>query len=154
MNLNKIIKEKIGRDTTEYNSWRAMKERCTNKKHIEYHRYGERGIEMCERWLNSSQSFFDDMGRKPGSNYSIDRINPEGGYRKDNCRWATHTEQQRNKRNSTVLSDYQVMCIRSVPRKAANGRGPGYTRKDIADMFDLTKATTVRILDGRHHLCN
>lgn len=153
-NLEKLkMKECIRRDSTEYNSWRAIKERCNNKKHKEYKYYGARGVSVCAEWLNSSQVFFDDMGRKPNPNYSIDRINVDGNYCKENCRWATHKEQQRNKRNSIKLSKNDVENIRSVPRKSANGRGDGYTRKDIAEMFGVSLATTVRILRGVHYLC-
>ena len=148
-----IMKETIKKVSTEYNSWRGMKERCTNPKHKEYKYYGGRGIAICSEWSNSSKAFIIDMGPKPSSKHSIDRIDPDGNYCKDNCRWADHFEQQRNKRNSIKLSKSDVKNIRSVPRKKANGRGDGYTRQDIADMFGLSKATTVRVLLGVHYLC-
>jgi phosphatidate phosphatase PAH1 len=154
LNLEKLkMKELIKRSSTEYNSWRSIKERCQSLKHKEYKYYGARGIIMCDRWASSSQAFFEDMGRKPASNYSIDRIDVDGDYHKANCRWATHQEQQRNKRNSIDLTESDVRNMRLVPRTAANGRGLGYTRKDIAEMFCVPLATTVRILRGVHYSC-
>lgn len=79
----------------EYNSWRAMKERCDNKKYHAYNRYGGRGIRYCERWKDFA-NFLHDMGRKPTPKHSLDRIDNDGDYCPENCRWATQTEQVRN----------------------------------------------------------
>lgn len=86
--------------TPEYNSWASMKQRCTNKKHHAYKNYGGRGIIICERWLNNFENFYKDMGRKPGKVYSIDRINPDGDYEPNNCRWATPLQQRHNRRKA------------------------------------------------------
>ncbi len=82
--------------TCEYHAWESMKQRCTCKNHKAYHRYGGRGITICDRWLNSFANFLADMGARPSKNHSLDRINNELGYFKDNCRWATKKEQSRN----------------------------------------------------------
>lgn len=85
-----------GNVSTEYISWAHMKQRCLNPKDKKYPRYGGRGITICDRWVNSYESFIEDMGEKPGDEYSIDRIDLDGNYEPSNCRWATTIEQQNN----------------------------------------------------------
>lgn len=84
----------------EYNSWDAMIQRCRNPLGKNYHHYGGRGITVCERWLSSFENFYADMGPKPTPKHSIDRINNDGNYEPGNCRWATQSEQNFNKRRS------------------------------------------------------
>lgn len=72
-----------------------MRSRCTNPNVESYPRYGGRGIKVCERW-ESFENFLADMGQRPDGNYSIERINGDGHYEPDNCRWATNKEQQNN----------------------------------------------------------
>lgn len=76
------------RNTPEYAVWRAMKQRCNDPNHKDYKNYGGRGISICERWLNFFENFYSDMGEKPKPKrkYSIDRIDNEKGYYKENCR--------------------------------------------------------------------
>lgn len=81
----------------EFAIWAAMIQRCQNPKNIGYKDYGGRGITICERWLNSFENFFIDMGPKP-EKHSIDRINNDRGYSPENCRWATCHEQRMNQR--------------------------------------------------------
>lgn len=87
----------------EYYAWAAIKQRCYNPKHNAYKNYGGRGITVCERWLNSFDNFLADMGEAPSKNHSIDRINNEGNYEPENCRWATAKQQANNKRCSRTL---------------------------------------------------
>lgn len=86
-----------GRYLPEYSIWSAMIKRCGNSKADNYERYGGRGISVCESWLNF-ENFFRDMGSRPTLKHSIDRIDNDKGYSKDNCRWATGVEQSANKR--------------------------------------------------------
>jgi hypothetical protein len=87
-------------DTAEYRAWYNMIQRCYNPKHRAYKWYGGRGITVCDRWRNSFYKFVMDVGFKPNvSGFSLDRINNDGNYEPGNCRWATHIEQNHNKRN-------------------------------------------------------
>ena len=83
----------------EYGVWSGMKSRCTYPTMKCWKNYGGRGIKVCERWLNSFENFYADMGPRPSPKHSIDRFpDNDGNYEPGNCRWATDAEQQANKR--------------------------------------------------------
>jgi len=82
----------------EYRIWTGIKQRCLNKNSDAFGRYGGRGIYICETWEKSFSAFIDDMGKRPSPLHSIDRIDNEKGYEKDNCRWALISVQSRNTR--------------------------------------------------------
>jgi hypothetical protein len=101
--------------TDEYLIWRSMKQRCLNIKHVAYPHYGARGIRICDMWIKSFDSFYQDMGSRPSKKHSIDRIDNEKGYCKENCRWATKSEQGANKRNTIkVLQNGQLYTVRDL----------------------------------------
>lgn len=87
-------------------AWRSMVARCTNPDHAFYKNYGGRGIFVCDRWIESFENFMTDMGAKPGREFSLDRIDVNSGYSPENCRWATHKQQARNKRTSRMLEAF------------------------------------------------
>lgn len=87
-----------------YRSWQAMKDRCSNPKNAEWANYGGRGITVCERWRASYVAFIADVGQRPSADHSIDRIDVNGHYEPENCRWATSVVQCRNKRTSRYLT--------------------------------------------------
>jgi hypothetical protein len=86
----------------EYHVWRNMMERCNNTQHQAYSNYGGRGITVCKRW-HSFDKFYSDMGERPPER-SLERINNDRGYSPANCKWATSTEQQRNRRSARYLT--------------------------------------------------
>jgi hypothetical protein len=86
----------------EYVAWTSMKNRCTNPKCARYEIYGGRGIEVCQRWMDSYEAFLADVGRRPGPEYSLDRYpNTDGNYEPGNVRWATRSQQSLNRRPFT-----------------------------------------------------
>jgi hypothetical protein len=86
-----------------------MHSRCSNPSNHAYWRYGGRGIQVCSRW-KSFEKFLEDMGEKPSPGHSIDRIDNSKGYYLENCRWATDTEQVRN-RDVTLVVNYKNTTI-------------------------------------------
>jgi|SRR6478752_562102 len=105
-------------NSAEYRIWRHMKSRCYNPNVERYPNYGGRGVIVCERWLNSFENFYADMGPRPTASHSIDRFpDVNGNYEPSNCRWATTTEQSRNTTQNNwleyngerlILSDWAI----------------------------------------------
>lgn len=102
----------------EYWVWLGMRTRCYCKSSENYLNYGGRGIKICERWDNF-ENFLSDMGRRPTSEHTIERIDNDKDYSPDNCRWATTAEQNRNKRGVIIISHKgETMCLAEWGRKA------------------------------------
>ena len=89
----------------EYNSWKCMIRRCKNHNAINYKSYGGRGIKVCQRW-QTFENFLVDMGKRPSSQHSLDRVDMNGDYCPENCRWATRSEQANNTRRNRFITAF------------------------------------------------
>jgi hypothetical protein len=129
--------------TPEYRSWRAMRNRCNNPHSTRWENYGGRGISICERW-STFENFYADLGEKPEPKhlYSLDRWpDMNGNYEPGNCRWATDTDQARNKR-SVKLTVEKATEIRSL-------RASGVQNQDLAKQFGIHAATVSDVINNR-----
>lgn len=104
----------VNRNCPEYRTWMGMKARCADLKN---HRYGGRGIRVCKRWRESFAAFLADMGPRPPG-MTIDRINNDGNYTPRNCRWATRTEQSRNREGAVkVTLNGETMALAEAAKR-------------------------------------
>lgn len=100
---------RVGQRSPEYAAWDNMRARCSNPDRSEFHRYGGRGIRVCQRWIDGDgvrsgfEYFLADMGHRPSKDHSIDRVNNDGNYEPQNCRWATLKEQRRNMSSNRLI---------------------------------------------------
>lgn len=121
-----------GRTTPEYKVWRSMIARCYYPASPSYPEYGGRGITICERWQKSFTHFLADMGPKPSLEHSIDRIDSDGNYEAENCRWATWAEQARNRKSVIwITHNGQTLCATDWELKL--GLAPGLISHRLAD---------------------
>ncbi len=98
--------------TPEYRVWSQMIGRCHTETNESFPDYGARGIIVCERWRSDFAAFLSDMGPRPSLKHTLDRIENDGNYEPGNCRWATRTQQNRNRRvNVTLLLDGALMTL-------------------------------------------
>ena len=84
----------------EYKVWKGMVSRCEIPSATGYKNYGGRGVSICERWRHDFLQFLTDLGHRPSPGHSLDRIDGDGNYEPSNCRWATRTQQNQNRRNT------------------------------------------------------
>jgi len=99
---------RVGMKGPEYTIWLDMRKRCYKAYSNVYKYYGGRGIKVCDRWLDSFENFFFDMGKKPTNKHSIGRINNDGDYEPLNCRWATQSEQLNNTSRNRKITIFGV----------------------------------------------
>lgn len=129
----------IGRKgSPTYMSWAGMVARCSHETRPDWHRYGGRGIAVCDRWMKF-ENFLSDMGERPPG-MSIERIDNDGNYEPGNCRWATRREQARNRED--CLSWVAVDLIRYLKRR-------GESSKAIAHQFGIGKTSVNNIVARR-----
>lgn len=103
-----------------YIAWKSMKQRCYDEKCASYPRYGGKGVKVCDRWLEDFEAFVKDMGTRPNG-FSLDRIDPEGDYTPENCRWANALTQGQNKRKGGKMRFYEwngeELCLTEICRR-------------------------------------
>lgn len=129
-----------------YAIWSSMLGRCRNKRDAGYHRYGGRGITVCDRWLDF-KNFLEDMGEKPDG-MSIDRKDNNKGYCKENCRWATQKEQCRNTRRNVMLTyNGETKCLAEWSEETGISRG--ILKRRINQGFDAEDVLTAPVFMGR-----
>lgn len=98
--------------TPEYKAWHSMIRRCSDSSLHNYHRYGGRGIVVCDRWLKSFETFLKDVGVRPTPKHSIDRIDNDGNYEPGNVKWSTNEEQARNSTSARMITfQGQTKCL-------------------------------------------
>lgn len=109
-----------GYRTPEYLIWNSMRQRCDNPNNPAFHYYGGRGIRYQESW-KLFKNFIEDMGARPSPDLSLDRIDPDGPYSKDNCRWATRLQQNQNR---TFMPRHEAERLRDQVRRYEALYGP------------------------------
>ena len=127
--------------SSAYNVWQNMKDRCHNKNNAHFSNYGGRGIFVCDSWLNSFENFFADMG-EPEKGMTIDRINNDKGYSKENCKWSSRKDQVCNRRNNINLTHKgQTKCLKDWCREFNKPYGTAmyhYKKgKNFAEIFGI-----------------
>lgn len=91
-------------NSSEYTAWRHMKARCYNTNNSQYKDYGGRGIKVCDRWLNSFENFYEDMGPKPSKDLTLERKDNNSNYFPENCIWDTRKQQGKNRRTNIWIT--------------------------------------------------
>ena len=133
----------LGR-TPEYRCWQSIRDRCYNPNNRDYAMYGGRGIAVCKRWRESSAAFLADMGPKPSPEHSIDRIDNDGDYSPENCRWATPAEQARNRKSSRLLThNGETMTVAEWAERLAIK--PGTLSMRLSYGWSVEKAVTTPV---------
>ena len=122
--------------TKIYNIWNAMRDRCQNPNNVAYKNYGGRGIKVCESWSDFS-NFYADMG-EPSDGLTLDRIDNDGNYCKDNCRWIGRSEQSLNRRNAVKLTiNGETLSVSQWAEKSPVSAGTIYARLKNGWAHDL-----------------
>ena len=134
-----------GKSSPTHMSWVAMRERCTNPKMMAYANYGGRGITICSQWANDFTQFLADMGERPSKDHSIDRIDTNGNYEPSNCRWATSTEQNQNRRNMVMVTvGDETLCVAEWSRRFGVPHDTIWRRMNVMN-WSAEKAVTTPV---------
>lgn len=136
----------------ESHAYYGMLKRCYGDKYAAPKNYKNRGIKVCDRWLNKDTgflNFLEDMGLRPSNEYSLDRINNDGDYTPENCRWATQTQQQRNKSNQRRIVykgiDYHLYDLAKLKSVKPTSLWYYYFHKQLPIEEALTKAMKINM---------
>lgn len=130
-------------DTRLGRIWRAMKQRCYYKKYKLFERYGGRGIKICDEWLDDNCKFFEwALANGYSDDLTIDRIDNDGNYTPDNCRWVTRTQQNRNT-SRTKMTMVKARIARRLHKEL------GFSRTEIARRFGVAPSTIGDIINNK-----
>lgn len=132
--------------TSEFSAWRSMIQRCHNPNSQQFYRYGGRGIYVCQEWLDCFEEFFEDMGKKPSSRHSLDRIDNNKGYEKGNCRWALPVEQSANRR-VTLKTEVAGGLIATSMLASSVGLSPATLAARLKSGWRIDRAISEPALD-------
>lgn len=121
-----------------YKLWHGLVRRCESPKHKDFVNYGARGIKVCDRW-HDFWLFLEDMGNRPGPEWSVERRDVNGDYEPDNCLWATYTTQARNKRNSVITRE----SAEEIKRRSENGERAGDIARSLSLSYDHVRNVIV-----------
>lgn len=128
-----------GQTSPTYRSWEGMVQRCTNPKAPNYKYYGGRGILIYPRWRLSFRYFLEDMGERP-EGMTLDRIDPDGDYRPENCKWSTWSQQMSNRRPWKTTPEVVKAVVELKRRKCP------VTQGRLAEWFGVHRNTIYKIL--------
>lgn len=127
----------------EYRAWKAMRKRCNNKNYHAYHRYGGRGITICDRW-DSFENFYEDMGNSPSNIHQLDRIDNDGDYKPLNCRWVTPKENANNRSKYKNSSGYTGVFYREELGRYEVSVSINRKVKYLGSTYNLEEAVNMR----------
>lgn len=102
--MTKVFHGENVRNSPEYRTWTSIKTRCNNPNCNDFKNYGAKGIKVCKEWSQSYLQFLKDMGRRPTKKHTIERIDNNKGYCKENCKWTTRAEQNRNRSINIIFN--------------------------------------------------
>lgn len=144
--ISAIVHTKHGAvNTQEYIIWCRMKSRCNNRNLDDYRLYGGKGIRVCDRWLLDFKNFLEDMGPRPSKTHSIDRIDSNGDYSPENCRWATPKQQARNtSRNVFHVVKGERMTLAEAIERFGAGQNEGTIRWRVSTGKTAEQALNIK----------
>jgi hypothetical protein len=134
--------------TPEHRAWKNMKTRCSNPNTGYHHRYGARGITVCPEWRDSFERFFADVGVRPTSGHTLERVDNDRGYEAGNVRWATRREQAQNRETNRRLTlDGVTRTLAQWPGIVGVKEATIYKRLKLGWTVEAALSTPVRSRD-------